>query len=219
MVATRAAAPPLATAPTWRPPEQLSGLHLEAFGVLPPPDADAPQPGTAWPFCIKEINWPLFPGGPPTLDSYAYPASFRGCDAADIPSSRVVDRRKGHVRIATGGGGPSRQGIIEVWQQQDRLFTPCMLESGGARLWTHSRTAGPVEAVDDSRVAIIGTSDVCGQEKLTETVVVPKGLRPATRRKWKLVCMEPADRGDCAPRQQELQPHAEPRHRAGYPGW
>jgi hypothetical protein len=201
VVAKGDAAPAPATVPSWRPPPEILGKHLEAFGVLPPADDDVPVVGTRWPFCVNVTEWPLFPGGPPTLDGYARPTSMAGCSDPQGAASATVDQhRKGWIRLALGtGGGYSRQAPLKVWQRWDQLFTPCMLQSNGDRVFTHVMAGTSVEAVDDSHVAIVGSSDVCGKDRLIDKVLVPKALRPALRRPWKLVCTAQPTRELCAP--------------------
>src|SRR4030095_8374196 len=103
----------------------------QGFGVWPPADDDVPAPGTEWPFCVEEAEWPLFPGGPPTLDPYARPMSMAGCsNGQGVAYSTVDQHRRGWIRLAMGtGAGYSGQAPLRVWQRLDRLFTPCMLQS------------------------------------------------------------------------------------------
>jgi hypothetical protein len=209
VVAKVDAAPAPATVPSWRPPPVILGKHLEEFGVLPPADDDVPAAGTQWPFCVNRTEWPLFPGGPPTLDGYAQPMSMAGCSDPQGAAYATVDQhRKGWIRLALGtGGGYSRQAPLKVWQRLDRLFTPCMLQSNGDRVFTHVLEGKSVEAVDDSHVAIVGSSDVCGKDRLIDKVPVPKALRPALRRPWKLVCTTQPTRELCAPLERNQGPN------------
>jgi hypothetical protein len=204
------AAPMPATVPSWRPPPEILGKHLEEFGVLPPADDDVPAVGTQWPFCVNKMEWPLFPDGPQTLNPLAQPTSMAGCSNPEGAAYATVDQhRKGWIRLALGtGGGYSRQAPLKVWQRLDRLFTPCMLESNGDRAFTHVMAGKSVEAVDDSHVVIVGSRDVCGKERLIDKVLVPKALRPALRRPWKLVCTAQPTPELCAPRpERDPVPH------------
>lgn len=181
------------TEAAWTIPEGLLGHHLEEFAVLPPVDDEGPQPGSDWPFCIDSMIWPLFPGGPSNIDWYGYPPGFPGCasfDAVHFPGwSHVLDRRKGGwTRFETLGGGYNPLASVTVWQRDENLHTPCMLETEGGKLRTHVFSAKAVEAIDASRVAIVGTADPCGVKPLAEKVLVPRALQPATSRRWRLVC-------------------------------
>lgn len=179
----------------WRPPADLLKRPLVSFAELAP--RAEPSLVGRWPLCARVyLTWYLFPKGPRILDPFNMEQQRMGCEHSPEAPTEITDHREGWVQLAPRG----------VWARLADVSTPCTLNAQKQQLWTRVLAKGPIEAIDEKTVVIVGSADACGKQKLTDRVTVPQSLRPAGRRAFTLECSVQPDRRVCDPPLFEVTP-------------